>query len=443
MTRPAHPAMLALLSMTLLTASCGAGAGHEPTSSQDFALSMPIEAGSGQLQRVDLPAAALIAFQRADKGDIRIFDAQGRPLSLALLPTYPAELAVTRIKAIPFAPTDHAGKNTVVSIKMANGAEAISVEADHDAPEASEHTILLDTRQITQPVASISLAADMPVQKPVTVTVAAGADLAHWQVLAQQVLFRPDQSANLLGSGKIGLGGEALGGRYLRVSWSGAPASMVTGADLVTTPVPVARRINVAARGAVLVDAHHVRFALPAGLRPSALLVAMTAKDGVVPLRLLGRSSPEQSWAPIALGSLRQGEQGALLELGDGVAREFMIEADARSAGFSKAPDLTLQFEPVAVLAAFNGAPPYRLAVGHAEAAPKFFSTTELGAKSGPLPQARVKGDGRAVEINVGAGNGKTEFPLRILALWSALIAGVLVLGLAAYRLFKANGAQP
>ena len=425
----------------LLLASCDRADEGKPLAPHDFALTMPVEANAGPLQRVALPPAALVAIRRADKGDIRIFDAHDRPLSLALLPMGPGDFAVTSVKAIPFGPPPSPDHGPAVSVRVDHGAQAVSVKTDDSPPAPSEHAVLLDTRRLEQPAMSLTLDADVPVQRPVTVSLAIGSDLSHWQDLRQKVLFRPDQGEGLLGSGRIDLGGEVLGGRYLRVAWSGAPATMVTGASLITSPTPMPHRITVAAKGAVMPDAHHVLLTLPEGAAPTALTVRMTGRDGVVPVRLLGRASADQPWVPLALGSVRQGEQGAFLELGDGGLRNFMIEADSRSAGFSQRPGLDLHFAPVDVLVALNGAAPYRLAVGQAKAPPAFFGMAELATRPGPFPMARVKDDGRHVEIDVAPGQDRNGFAPRIMALWAALIGGVLVLGFAAYRLFRANDA--
>lgn len=436
--------MKRLAALVLLSvASCGQADRDKPLGPRDFALLLPVEADAGPLERIALPPAALAAIRRRDKGDIRVFDAQDRPLSLALLPGGPGELAVVRLKAIPFALPQSPSPGSSISVRVDRGAQAIRVKTDDASPAAPDHAVLLDTRQLNQPAVSITLDADVPVQRPVTVSLAVGGDLSHWQDLTRKVLFRPDQGAGLLGSGRIDLGGEVLGGRYLRVAWSGAPASMVTGASLATSPDPMPRRVTVAAKGAVMADPHHVLFTLPAGAGPTALMVAMTGRDGVVPIRLLGRAAADQPWAPLALASVRQGEKAALLELGDGGWREFMVEADTRSAGFSQMPRLDLQFAPVEVLAAMNGAAPYRLAVGQAKAPPAFFGMAELVTRPGPFPQARVMDDGRDVEIDVAIGKARTGLAPRIVALWAVLIGGVLVLAFAAYRLFRANDDQP
>ena len=46
----------------------------------------------------------------------------------------------------------------------------------------------------------------------------------------------------------------------------------------------------------------------------------------------------------------------------------FRVEADSRTAGFSAVPKLDLLFDPVELLVALSGTPPYRLAVGQASA---------------------------------------------------------------------------
>lgn len=169
---------LAALTLLLL-ASCDRADEGKPLGPQDFALTLPVETGAEPIQRVALPPAALVAIRRADKGDIRLFDAQGRTLSLALLPMSPGEFSAVRVKAIPFGSPSLAHHGPSVSVRVDRAAQAVSIKTDEHSPAASEHAVMLDTRQLDQPAMSITLEADVPVQNPVTVSLDVGSDLSH------------------------------------------------------------------------------------------------------------------------------------------------------------------------------------------------------------------------------------------------------------------------
>lgn len=430
----------ALVPILLLGVSCEKHNESNTPGPGNFALSLPVEATPvGQVQRLDLPPAALIAIERADKGDIRILDAQGRPLAIALLGNPKSRIGEAHFKAITFTMQTGGGPDPSISIHVDRDGKAVTVNTADHSPAASDQAILLDTRKLTERVAAIALEAVLPVQRPITVIVDSSTDLKSWQPLAEHVLFRPAESSALLGSGQIPLSGVALGGSYLRISWTGAPDLRVAGATLYTTRSLLAQRVVIPAAGLTLADSHHLLLNTPAGVGPSAIRVTMTGRDGIVPLQLLGRSTPDQPWTPLAMASLKQGDKGALLEFGDRAMHEFSLKADSRSAGFSEVPSVKFEYEPVSVLAAFNGAAPYRLAVGNAAAKPTYFSVSEITRNPGPYPQAKVISSGTPIVIHATDDSGPPHFTPRILTLWSILVLGTMVLAYAAYRLFRRN----
>lgn len=432
-----------ILAMALaLTASCGRQAGDRALRPQDFAVLLPLEAAAGDpVQRVDLSAEALVGLKRADRGDIRIFDANGRPLATALLDAAEASPDITHLEAIPVAAQTGTSPSSGVSVRVERDGSAVTVDTENGGIGTAAGGVLFDARKLTDPAQAIILDADLPIQRPVTMTVEASDDLKSWHMLAEQVLFRPGADAELLGSGRIELSGTSLTGQYLRVSWGDAPEARITGASVFTTRSPSAPRIAVPTNGLSLVDSHHLRFTLPPGPTPSGMRLTMTGQDGVVPLRLFGRDHADEPWVLLAVASLRQGATDAMLETGDSSMHEFSLEADSRSAGFSQAPRLALLYDPINVLVAFNGAAPYQLTVGDELAGPTFFAVTDLGS-TGPYPLARLGdeevGDGD-VAVDLAPAKYSAIPALRTLALWSALILGAIVLIIAAYRLFRTN----
>lgn len=432
------------LGVLTLLAACGPKAEQAHPKPQDFALILPVQVAAGpKIQRIALPPAALLALQRADHGDIRLFDAQDRPLALSLVDAPTAREDQTHLPAIPMAQEGAATMAPVsapVSVRVEQGQGSITVDTG-GANETASPAVLVDTRQISDPVVAITLDASLPVQQPVSFFIAAGDDLKAWEPLAEPVLFKQAPNAALLGGGRVALSAVKLQGRYLRIQWHGAPGAMVTGVTLMTAHTPPPPRMTIAAKGLVLTNAHQAIFSLPTAASPAAIRVTMTGKDGVIPLRLLGRDTPELPWIPLAMGNLRQDGQGAMLEIGDTTARQFKLEADERSAGFSTAPKLDLLFAPITLVAAFNDAAPYRLAVGDAAAAPAFFPLSDIAGKDRALPQSAVApGNGEPAIDLAQADHAGFPFAPRVMALWLALLAGVSVLGFSAYRLLKTNG---
>lgn len=432
------PLVLALL---MLATGCGKAEGDTEPPPHEYALSLKVEAPGAHLSRIDLPAAALIAIQRADKGDIRIVDAQNRPLSMAFVEPSAAPQDMVHLDAIPFG-TTRANRASPVLVRVDQAGRSVRVQAENGETNDAGHNVLFDTRKVRNPAISITLDTTLPKQKQVTVSISAGADLKTWEPLAEQVLFRPGDGAELLGDSRISLAAPNLYGRYLRASWSGDAQLNITGATLTTSRNPPRSRVFITTKGLRLADTHTVIVHIPTGLTPTAMQVTMTGKDGVIPVRLFGRDNAETPWTLLALASLKQEAPGAVLEIGERPMRHLKLEADARSAGFSKVPTVVLQYAPVTIAAAFNGDGPYRLLVGNAVAKPAAFALSELANKNVPLGAARVVDAQTQVAVEVGNDEDNSGLAPRVIALWAALLAGVLLLGYAAFKLMRANTAR-
>lgn len=426
------------LALLLLAAGCGKSEGDTGPQPHEFALSLKVEAPGAQLLRIDLPPAALIAIQRGDKGDIRIVDAHDRPLSMAFVEPGAAKRNEVQLDAIPFGEIGSSPASPV-SIRVDQDGRSVRVQAESGEANHSGHSVLFDTRKVREPAVGVSLKVSLPKQKPVTVSIAASTDLKTWEPLAEQVLFRAGGGAELLGGSQISLAATNLYGRYLRASWSDTTQLNITGATILTSSNPPLPRVSIPIKGLQLANAHDVSFAIPPGLRPTAMQVTMTGKDGVMPVRLFGRDNSESPWTLMALASLKQGGPGAILDIGERPTRFLKLEADRRSAGFSQVPKIVLQYAPITLAVAFNGDGPYRLLVGNPEAKAATFALSELAPKNAPLAAAQVVGSQAQVELAVGDGADDSRVTLRVIALWAALLAGVVLLGYAAYKLMRAN----
>jgi hypothetical protein len=437
MRRHPRPAVLALF---LLVAGCGQKDEAADPQPQDFALSLKVEASGAQVSRLDLPAAALVAIQRADKGDIRILDAQGRTLSTAFIEPGAAQQERIHLNAIPFGGKAVEG-HAPISVRVEQKGGSVSVHAEGEEARDPERSVLFDTRAIKGTAISLALETDLPKQRPVTIYLAAGGDLKGWEPLVERVLFRPGEGPDVLGGNRIALPPVELRGRYLRAAWQGGPPLNVTGATLVTSTTPPPPRVMIPAAGLALADSHTVAFSLPPGSMPLALRVAMTGRDGVVPVRLLGRDAAEAPWTPLAIASLKQGGAGATLDLHEGPAHFLKLQADSRSGGFSQVPSVTFEYAPVALAVAFNGNGPYRLLVGNAAAQPSTFALSDLTSQTGPFATARIIGAQTGVTIMARDDATMSRTSPRVVALWVALLAGVAVLAYAAFRLLRANNA--
>lgn len=427
-----------VIGATLLVAACGTE--DRPLRPEDFAWTSPLKVTEqGDVQRIELNAAALAAFRRSDRGDIRVFDGNGRPLAIALIDEAERRADTSRLDAIPFeSPSDKSLQTNGVSVRIDTPGQAMMVDASDTRRADVEQSVLFDTRKLAGATEGLVLDADLPIQRAVTFSVAQGDDLKSWRPIAEATLFRPSSSAAaLLGSGEITLPRALLSGTYVRVTWPRAPGVQVrAGTFKVSHPsAPQAQFLPV--DGLKLNDAHHVDFELPEGTAVSGFRVRLNAKDGVVPIRLLGRSTPELPWVPLAVASLRQSAKWEQLVTGPVPYRAFRLEADARTPGFSAVPLVEARLDPVTLLVALNGTRPFVLAVGHPSAPPIFLSAAELGQKLAPIPDVQIEPGATATQAVIKVKTMGHGVEALTLVLWGSLLLGVAALAAVAWRLFK------
>ena len=425
-------------------AACTAEEAPEPKKAEEFAQVLAVAPQSGnQLGRVVVPAAALAEIKRSDLGDVRIFDARGRTLSLALGYGRSGESSLLKTHDLPAIALTVGPDGTATPLPADDPAASPSEAASGDASaaDASRAQVLIDTRAITLPVVGIELAVTMPPRVAVTFTLERSADRKNWEPLADKVLLRPGSDPEMLGQPRIALPALALRGQTLRVSWEAGPDVAVTGARIFEAVERQPARVELETSGARLSNPHELRFAPQLAVPIGAIRVAMTGPDGIVPVQLFGRDHSGQPWGLLARGTLTQGAEPISLELSGASLREYRLVADQRSAGFSQVPTISLAVEPLTLFAAFNGDGPFNLAVGHPDARPAWFDPADLGKPSELLrawrrpAEVAIAGDAPVILLAPGA----PEEPLdpRKLALWGALLLGAAVLALAAWRVLR------
>ena len=437
-----------LAAASLALAACGSEERPEPKKADQFGVVLAVApSDEGKLGRVVLPAAAIAEIKRADLGDVRIYDAKGRTLSLALGYDRSGQSSLLKssdIPAIPIAATHGAAGPIPVAVQVQAGDTNVAVTASDAADAAAGRvSVLLDTRTLTLPVVGLELAANLPRQVAVTFTLETGTDLKTWEPLAEKVLLRPGNDPEVLGTARIAVPAVSLRDRYVRVSWDAAPDVAVTGAKLFEAVERQPARIELETSGAKLTGNHELRFAPQIAVPIAAVELEMTGADGIVPVELFGRNDRTEPWGLLTRGTLRQGGGPLNLELSGSTTREYRIVADKRSAGFSKEPRISLAVTPITLFAAFNGEGPFNLAVGHHDAKPAYFDPADLGTTSDLLRawrrDAEVATAGDAPLVLLAPATPETPFDPRSLALWGALLLGTGVLGFAAWRLMRAQ----
>lgn len=439
---------------------------------KSYAIRIPVTPADAPLQRLLLPAEALVRLQSAGYADLRLFNAAGQPVPMALasvptqtstqeqsvkLPAYPIlgaeSAAATGLEGLSLRIEERQGKRVV---QLNTGGSTSTAAAGPQKVLGA----LIDVRKLKEPAAGMTLDADLPVGQPVTFNVQASKDLKSWRPLADTVLYRADASASAasLGDTRLDLAMADLKDHYLRISW-GTAAVTVRGATLLTSQsTAVRQRVSASMAAPALTNAHELAFTLPFATPVAALKITPQGSNVLVPIRVLGRNHREQPWALLAttvvyrLGTAGKEQASGPVEIGGASVREVKIEADAKTPGFAAAPEISLQFEPAQVVFLASGQGPFTLAAGlagPAGAAGAFLPMASLipnyqPSQENTLPLARAdvskaEASGSAVPGGplVPAAPPADGLPTRSLVLWGILLLGVLALAGMAWGLLK------
>lgn len=460
----------------------------DANSPQSYAQRLPLATVPGAaLQRVVLPAQVLAALQTADYRDIRIFNAQGQPVPMALAAGGSATvLAATEkqitLPAYPILGGAGASAGTLAQeglslrIEEQQGRRVVQINTSAGTPAVPSGQqvlgALFDTRTLGAPAVSLALDVDLPPAQPVSFQVATSRDLTRWSPLASTVLYRaPAQNgaagAAQLGSSTIHLTGADLKDQYLRVTWAPAQGGVELGSNLALrgATVTTSRSAAAAARPTVQVNLpaqnkpHELGFSLPFATPVAAIGITPQGSNVLVPVRVLGRNGNQQPWTSLAqavvysLQTAGVDQRSAAITLPSYQGnswRDIRVEADTKTPGFTAPPAVSVEFDPVQLVFVASGDAPFTLAAGlpatDAQAAASAYLPLQSlvpgyqPAQENTLPLARteVAAAGAAnVPASVQAPDLSNKTSTKTMVLWGVLLAGVLALGLMAWALAR------
>ena len=449
----------------------------DAANAQSYALRIPVLAApDASLQRLVLPASAMVKLQTTGYNDIRIFNAQGQAVPMALTALALARQADNQevvLKASPILGASNAldGSSGGVSsleglslrIEEQQGKRVVQINTANAGatgikPAQTVFGALLDARAISTPVVAMALDVDLPNAQPITFRVQASKDLKVWRPLADTVLYRADGAAGSadLGSAKLELNFADIKDCYLRITWSDAAGQLapvtLRGATLTTsraTSIKPRVTATMALAESALTSPHELSFSLPFAAPVAALKIRPQGVNVLIPVRVLGRNASGQAWtylgSTVLYNMMVAGklQSSGALELPGTSFREMKIEADKKTPGFSGLPEIMLEFGSVQVVFLTSGPGPFTLAVGLANAASAYLPIQSLmpgyqNAQENTLPLARTdEAAAVATGVMVPAQITSDRPSTRSLVLWGVLLAGALVLGLMAWTLLR------
>ena len=462
-----------LLAMLLLAApALGAAAPDAPDS---YAARWPLALPAGSsLLRLPLGADVLTRLQTPDLRDIRVYNAAGQAVPMALDRAEPGRssdrAAPIVLPALPIHGAGPAFAQTSGqwSVRIEDSTAGRVVRVDNAAPGAGERLApptappppvelagaLVDTRLYSARLQAVELDAEWPAARPFTFRLHSSADLRQWAALGSVTVYRSADGA-VVAPAHVALQGESLKDRYLRVTWDDAAAPgavQIKGVRLLpaSTHMPPARlAVPLALPAQTSPDPQALEWRLPFATPLAALDIRAEGTAAVVPVRVLGRQQRESPWTPLGrlvVFNLAQGGQAQVnppLELGQGAWREWRVEADPATPGFTTPPRVTAWLAPVQLVFAASGPGPFTLVAGRADASPAYLPLASLipayesGAQA-RLPLARLEGAAAAGTLAALPTTAPaTQRDLRHWLLWAVLALGVVALAGMAWVLMR------
>jgi Protein of unknown function (DUF3999) len=436
----------------------GAASAADDKASGAYAFHAPLQVVAGApLQRVPLPAAALVRLQQPDYADVRVFNAQGQALAMALLApsAAPAERRKTDLKPMPVlgAPGSLTVTGGSLQVDPAGRARVVGLSGAPDPASTVVLGVLLDVRSVRDAARELVLKVDMPEQQPVTFRLEASADLSQWQAVSEQVVYRGPGDLSAV---TLAIDRPELVGRYLRVTWQSSTKLLapvrVRGATLTTERSAAVQMERAEISGAKLATPHELEFGLAFATPIAALQLAPAGQSTVIPVRILGRADREQPWTLLATGTASRLERGGAVETGAAIRltdqrfRFIRVEADKRTSGFPTPPGIEVQFAPREIAVLVSGDGPYTLAAGLKGASAAYLPLESLmtaaaaDTKVSDLPMAPAA---RSTPVVMSLSDGGGGLLATSILLWAALLGGTAVLGFIAWLASKRPAAPP
>lgn len=431
--------------LVLLIAAAPAGSDGDLDA---YRLRIAVTPGSGSIvQRLPIPAAALIAARTPDLSDLRIFDSRGRAMPIARAPAGTAAIRRDTLTAMPILGSADELNVRTVSLRLDTQGRArvaqVEGEVARDAGRSIVLGALFDARAITGAARAIALDVAVPEAQPVTFRAEASRDLSTWRSLGEKIVYRAAPAGPDRTDATVALGSAPIAGDYLKVTWSTASRPLapvaVRGATLVSRPTGPAAMTYADATPPPLRDPHSLLIAAPFATPIATIRIVPRGDDVLVPVRVLGREDAEQPWTLLGTGTAARAAP-ADIALGDHGFRTLRIEPDARTPGFTAPPAIRFGFAARDALFLAAGSGPYVLAAGKAGASDAYLPTDSLIAQAGGKPPAAAvanAADRRVILPAVADGS----IDRRKAALWAVLLLATAMLGLFAWTLWHRNAA--
>ena len=440
----------------LLISLCFAAAAPAASVPDDFAYRAALEPGDGELQRIELPVEVMLALTRADLRDLAVFNIDGKPLPLAVLPV-PRSQSELRL-ALPFHEfsrfQENESKTVTTREQNRNGDDLTEIEVTRTVTTAArrrDYLIELQPDSDTPRFDRVELVwRHEPADQLLELRVETGNSLDALRVLQQRKTLTDRKSDDVSWRS---IGGIPRQHKYLRLT----PAERIQDFELLeavglsrqTGPAPIlTHRLR---PEAVEVDGERLyRFSLPSRVQPVSLRILPGEAHSAISGDLWGGDDNFAEARRIHYGFRQHNfedpeiKPSAPLQL---LRRYYPVYwFSLRDHAGRTPPEVELHYAQHEVMFLGDGRGPYSLYWGNHEFVPPAAGLTEF--LDGDLGSARERSTlARIAAIEEAGGldrlTARTSLPWQKWLLWVVLIAAALVTGRMALNLYREMNRNP
>lgn len=436
--------------------------GTEPLRPSDFAYGIAIEtAGEAPFHEFMVPQTVYESVTRDDLGDLRVFNGHDEVVPHALRHTEPAKTAPEWVNLPLFPVRSNATRAaSELSLRVERNATGSIMQVratDGGAESAPIMLYIVEVKTDSQPIQTLEVDwQDSAVAEGFAgrIVIDASEDLQAWRgVVAETPVLRLRHAGETLERRRIALG--ALKTKYLRLRWvepvRNAPQLSVLRAEKLAEATKPERQWRALALATASEKRGEYFFAMSGKMPVDRVRIRLPQTNAVAIAELHTRKERGDPWQLRASGLVyRVSKDGNDLSQDDfpvspvaGSAQEWRLTLSQKDGGLgNEAPTVEVGWLPQSLVFGARGGGPYRLVFGRSGLAPGDASIERLLAPSRDgKPQFVAAAAHLGVQQVLGGEQRMTrslvERPWRAWVLWSALGAGVLLLGWMAMRLAR------
>lgn len=426
----------------------------------DFARMMPLTlSGTGALHELPLPAEVYTGSQRADLGDLAVFNGAGEIVPFTLVQPPPAGTAVEgrRLSLFPLSGGTRLQQgNLNMQVRTdEHGAIVNLISSPGGATQAAVTTYIVDANGLDRTVNGFDFELQSGGNQYIgSVRVAISDDLQHWQDHASGALAILTATSQQLSRSRIEF--PAVKSRYFRLTVcpeQGIPFITSVSARLES---PLAAPGRAAGRYFITPVKDHAGDYLvqTAGRMPvDRVRLIFEEVNSLAGVTFFSRTDNKSPWIERGSGTfyrLRRDSsvvESASLDIAPTRDREWLIRI--RQSGSALGERLTMfeaGWQPQRLIFAARGEPPFRLAFGSARIGEENLRDDSISAGLATWEKQQIKPLPALAGTSVESGGRNALRPTipastwHKLLLWGALLSGVLILARMAWKLGREMG---